>query len=210
MLITNYLIESSFVTFTAIWLQVKHNMGNRFAILVQGIDPPALVAEIEQTIRDSFREMALPGSWRVIVRRSHVSGRWDFSVHALDVRHTTSVAVPPNLLPSLIPRRLARRLELARRLRMESNGHRRVARATRAPERTPMSVFRHPHLTRGVVKTAKGAFVISRGLVDMPDEIGESLGWRRVDSGDETPVDASQSPSPGSRVPDGHGQQQRG
>jgi hypothetical protein len=44
-----------------------------------------------------------------------------------------------------------------------------------------MSVFRHPHLTRGIVQTAKGAFVISRGLVEMPDEIGESLGWRPVD-----------------------------
>jgi hypothetical protein len=183
-------------------LHVNGNMSNRFAIRVEGVDPPALVAEIEQTIRDSFREMALPGSWRVILRRSHVSGRWDFSVHALDVRHTISVAVPPNMLPSLFPRRLARTLELARRLRMESKRS--------SPERTPMSVFRHPHLTRGVVKTAKGAFVISRGLVDMPDEIGESLGWRRVDSGDETPVDASRSPSPGSRVPEGHGQQQRG
>jgi hypothetical protein len=192
-------------------LHVNGNMSNRFAIRVEGIDPPALVAEIEQTIRDSFQEMALPGSWRVILRRSPVSGRWDFSVHALDARHTISVAVPPNMLPSLFPRRLARTLELARRLRMESkrSSPRRAA-TSRAPERTPMSVFRHPHLTRGVVKTAKGAFVISRGLVDMPDEIGESLGWRRVDSGDETPVDASRSPSPGSRVPEGHGQQQRG
>jgi hypothetical protein len=73
-----------------------------------------------------------------------------------------------------------------------------------------MSVFQHPHLTRGVVKTAKGAFIISRGLVDMPDEVGESLGWRRVDSGDETPVNASRSPSPTNRVPEGHGQQPRG
>jgi hypothetical protein len=47
-----------------------------------------------------------------------------------------------------------------------------------------MSVFQHPHLTRGIVQTAKGAFVISRGLVEMPDEIGESLGWRPVDRDD--------------------------
>jgi hypothetical protein len=44
-----------------------------------------------------------------------------------------------------------------------------------------MSVFHHPHLTRGVVKTSKGSFVIVRGLVEVPDEIGESLGWDRVD-----------------------------
>ena len=44
-----------------------------------------------------------------------------------------------------------------------------------------MAVFQHPHLTRGVVTTSKGSFVISRGFVSAPDEIGESLGWRRVD-----------------------------
>ena len=53
-----------------------------------------------------------------------------------------------------------------------------------------MSLFRHPHRTRGIVKTAKGAFVISRGLVEMPDEIGESLGWRPVDRDDEGSADA--------------------
>ncbi|MGH9143361.1 MAG: hypothetical protein ACRD2I_19675 [Vicinamibacterales bacterium] len=44
-----------------------------------------------------------------------------------------------------------------------------------------MAVFLHPHLTRGIVKTPMGAFVITRGLVTVPDEVGESLGWRRVD-----------------------------
>jgi hypothetical protein len=69
-----------------------------------------------------------------------------------------------------------------------------------------MSVFQHPHLTRGVVKTAKGAFIISRGFVEMPDEIGESLGWRPVDDpGDDTSVDVSQSPLADSVVPEGHG-----
>ena len=53
-----------------------------------------------------------------------------------------------------------------------------------------MTVFQHPHLTRGIVKTAKGAFVITRGLVEMPDEIGESLGWRRVDGDNEAPANA--------------------
>ena len=41
-----------------------------------------------------------------------------------------------------------------------------------------MSVFHHPHLTRGIVSTPKGSFVIVRGLVEVPDEVGESLGWR--------------------------------
>jgi hypothetical protein len=86
-------------------------MSNRFAILVEGIDDPSLVTEIEQTICDAFLEMALPGAWRVVVRPSHVNGRWDFSVHGLDVRHTLSIAVPPNLLPSLIPRRLQESLD---------------------------------------------------------------------------------------------------
>ena len=53
-----------------------------------------------------------------------------------------------------------------------------------------MSVFQHPHLTRGIVKTAKGAFVISRGLVEMPDEIGEALGWRSIDEESDRSADA--------------------
>jgi len=47
-----------------------------------------------------------------------------------------------------------------------------------------MSVFQHPHLTRGVVKTAKGSFIVKRGLVEAPDEIGEELGWQPVDTED--------------------------
>jgi hypothetical protein len=45
-----------------------------------------------------------------------------------------------------------------------------------------MSVFQHPHLTRGIVKTARGSFIVKRGLVDVPDEIGEELGWQPVDT----------------------------
>jgi predicted RNA-binding Zn-ribbon protein involved in translation (DUF1610 family) len=51
-----------------------------------------------------------------------------------------------------------------------------------------VGVFLHPHLTRGVVKTARGAFQITRGRIEMPDDIGESLGWRRVEE-DETPAE---------------------
>ena len=42
-----------------------------------------------------------------------------------------------------------------------------------------MAIFRHPHLVRGIVHTPHGAFVIVRGLVDLPDEIGEALRWVR-------------------------------
>jgi hypothetical protein len=51
-----------------------------------------------------------------------------------------------------------------------------------------MAMFQHPHLTRGVVRTHKGSFVITRGLVSAPDEIGDSLGWRRIDVEAEPPV----------------------
>ena len=47
-------------------------------------------------------------------------------------------------------------------------------------------MFHHPHLTRGVVKTAKGAFVITRGVVEMPDDIGESFGWRPAEAIDRS------------------------
>ena len=85
-------------------------MNGRLAIVVDGIAAPALVAQIEKAIRDSFNEMSLPGSWRVIVRPSCVIGHWDFSVQGLDARHTGCIAVPPALLPCLIPRRLCEAL----------------------------------------------------------------------------------------------------
>lgn len=59
-----------------------------------------------------------------------------------------------------------------------------------------MAVFQHPHLTRGIVKTAKGSFVISRGLVRAPAEIGESLGWQRVDVEPPTPAGKRDSSDP--------------
>ena len=40
-----------------------------------------------------------------------MSGRWDFRIYGLDVRHTLSIAVPPQLLSSLIPRRFRESLD---------------------------------------------------------------------------------------------------
>ena len=44
------------------------------------------------------------------------------------------------------------------------------------------TLFRHPHLTRGVVHTTWGNFVIERGLVRAPDSVGAQQGWQRVGS----------------------------
>jgi len=73
-----------------------------------------------------------------------------------------------------------------------------------------MAVFKHPHLTRGIVTTARGAFVISRGFVSAPEEIGESLGWRRVDTDSTSAADVqaavgrSGSFNPGEAAPPDH------
>jgi hypothetical protein len=48
-----------------------------------------------------------------------------------------------------------------------------------------LSLFRHPHLIRGIVHTPDGQFVIRRGLVEMPDDAGERLGWVRIESSDK-------------------------
>jgi hypothetical protein len=88
-------------------------MNDRLTISVEGIDNLALVTAIDQTIRESFRELALPGSWRVMVNPSPVHGRWDFRVYGLDARHTMSIAVPPSLLSNLIPSRLRASLDRA-------------------------------------------------------------------------------------------------
>jgi len=85
-------------------------MSDRISIVVDGIDDPEIYAQVEQTVRESFRDMSLPGTWRVSVKPSRVGGRWDFRVEGLDVRHTMSIAVPARLLPTLIPRRLVESL----------------------------------------------------------------------------------------------------
>lgn len=64
-----------------------------------------------------------------------------------------------------------------------------------------MSLYRHPHLTRGVMHTPQGAFRINRGVVDLPDELGESLGWNPVLFDDDEPATARVplSAAPGDR-----------
>ena len=88
------------------WLATLEDMSNGLTIAVEGIDDTTIVADIEKAIHESFRDTPLPGSWRIAVRPSHVSGRWDFRIHGLDVRHTLSITAPPGLLSGLIPRRL--------------------------------------------------------------------------------------------------------
>ena len=65
-----------------------------------------------------------------------------------------------------------------------------------------MGLFRHPHLVRGVVHTSKGSFAISRGLVNVPDEVGEFYGWLRLEPEDERdgPPSAA-SPARGEAMP---------
>ena len=61
-----------------------------------------------------------------------------------------------------------------------------------------MGLYQHPHLTRGVVHTPEGAFRISRGLVELPDELGESFGWTAVPDGEAHALTAArlQVPAP--------------
>jgi len=54
-----------------------------------------------------------------------------------------------------------------------------------------MPLFRHPCLVRGVVHTDSGAFVISRGIVDVPEEVGQSFGWIPVE--DPEPMASSRT-----------------
>ena len=43
-----------------------------------------------------------------------------------------------------------------------------------------MALFKHPCLAHGTVHTPFGAFTIVRGLVEVPDEIGEAMGWLQL------------------------------
>ena len=53
-----------------------------------------------------------------------------------------------------------------------------------------MSLFRHPHLTRGIVRTPYGAFTITRGILDVPEEIGQAFGWQPIEEDGEDGRDA--------------------
>lgn len=66
-----------------------------------------------------------------------------------------------------------------------------------------MSLFRHPHLVRGVVHTPKGSFAISRGLVNVPDDVGESYGWLRLEPEDQRdrPLSIAAGPARGEVMP---------
>jgi hypothetical protein len=87
------------------------DMRPRVFIDVEGVDDPAIVAIVEETIRQSFSQRALAGSWRVQVCPSHVYGRWILSVHGLDARHSVSIVVPASLHPELDPLRLRESLD---------------------------------------------------------------------------------------------------
>jgi hypothetical protein len=98
-------------------------MSDRIAILIEGVDETAEATQIERTIRDTLHEMVLPGAWRVTVKPSPVRGRWDFSFRSRGLRHTLAIAVPPSLLPSLIPCRLRESLN---RFRIAPSGRARI------------------------------------------------------------------------------------
>jgi hypothetical protein len=44
--------------------------------------------------------------------------------------------------------------------------------------------FRHPYLTRGIVHTPFGRFLVHRGIVHLPDDTGRDLGWELVEPED--------------------------
>jgi hypothetical protein len=44
-----------------------------------------------------------------------------------------------------------------------------------------MPKFRHPCVTHGVVQTPAGRFMVTRGIVDAPEDVGALCGWTPVD-----------------------------
>ena len=86
-------------------------MRERIVVETEGIDDQSVVDAIRETVRASFRERVLPGSWRVVIRPSHVGGRWDVKVYGVATQHSLSIAVPAPLLADLIPVRLREALE---------------------------------------------------------------------------------------------------
>jgi hypothetical protein len=102
----------------------EEHVSDRFSVAVEGIDELHVVVAVEEAVRESFAELALPGVWHVTVKPSHIGGRWDISVAGLDVRHRLSISVPTRLLPSLITSRLIESLNRIVRERVESAAER--------------------------------------------------------------------------------------
>jgi hypothetical protein len=65
------------------------------------------------------------------------------------------------------------------------------------------TLFRHPHLTRGVVHTSEGSFVVQRGLIRVPDALGAWHGWQRVQP--DEPRETGTGAQPLHRRPEPHG-----
>jgi hypothetical protein len=82
-------------------------------ISVQGIDDLSIVQRIDAAVRTSLGKQPWPGTWRVAVAPSRAAGRWDVRIQGPAGRHVLSLAVPPRLLPDLIPRRLEESLNHA-------------------------------------------------------------------------------------------------
>jgi hypothetical protein len=68
-----------------------------------------------------------------------------------------------------------------------------------------MGLFRHPHLVRGIVHTSEGAFLIERGVAELPDDVGAALGWTPLEDEADALMSA-QSPAPktGAESPRAH------
>jgi len=88
-----------------------------------------------------------------------------------------------SFVPSRRPLSCPRRAGITSRAGLRNCG-RSIAVGKLEPDESspPMARFRHPHLIRGIVRTPRGGFTISRGVVELPEEIGEELGWRRLDA----------------------------
>ena len=69
-----------------------------------------------------------------------------------------------------------------------------------------MAIFRHPYLIRGIVHTPHGAFAVVRGLVDLPDDVGEALRWTREedDSSSSLVVSSETLPRPATAMDQGN------
>jgi hypothetical protein len=86
-------------------------MTKRIVIDIQGVDDPSIATEVDSTIRQSFAQQGLPGTWHVRVSPARRTGQWDIRVGNVDAHHKVSIAVPALLLPALIPLRLRESLE---------------------------------------------------------------------------------------------------
>lgn len=77
-------------------------------IAIEGIDDPALMADVRNKIREVCRETRSGGAVTIALAPADVRGRWDLGVKSPAGRHVSSFSATPRRVPEVVTDHLRR------------------------------------------------------------------------------------------------------